>query len=216
MIGKPTIDAPSRFERSWIRVCSVLNEVQARFLAPKRALEIRRARVSRVSRASRLTEMSRSTNSRGLADLENPAALGRVRECQLRRLDDGRKRVDGSFPRIRARLERLLPETTAGDPKSHLGSTWKSTRSFADKLSQQVVPDSWMTVARYLREQEYGLHACRSRRSVSVHQPSGGRLLAIGGACSFSSRQDEGVGWQLSEFWTASAPGEEAERTSCL
>lgn len=154
MIGKPAVDAHSRCERRWLRVYSVLDEAQARLFAAERALEMGRGGVSRVSR---LTGMSRSTISRGLADLENPAALERVKEGQLRRLGGGRKRIDVCFPAIRARLERILEETTAGDPMSHLRWTCKSTRSIADELSRQGVPVSWMTVARYLHEQEYSL-----------------------------------------------------------
>ena len=144
----------AQLERRWLRVFSVLDEAQARLYAAEKALELGRGGVSRVAR---LTGMSRDRIHRGVADLENPAAMTRLQEGQLRRRGGGRKRADVLYPGIRARLDEILEETTAGDPMSHLRWTCKSMRAIAGELSREALPVSWMTVARYLHEQDYSL-----------------------------------------------------------
>ena len=54
-------------------------------------------------------------------------------------------------------LERILEETTAGDPMSLLKWTGKSTRALAAELTRQGHPLSAMTVCRYSWSMEYSL-----------------------------------------------------------
>ena len=145
----------SEAERCWLRVLSTLNERQARLFVAQRALELGR---TGISRTSRLTGMSRPAIYRGIAELRSrqpwkPTAAGQ----RIRRAGGGRKALFVADPEIPPQLERILEETTAGDPMSLLKWTGKSTRTIAEELTRRGHPASAMTVWRYLEAMEYSL-----------------------------------------------------------
>jgi predicted transcriptional regulator len=143
-------------ERQWLRVLGTLNELQARLFVAQKALEEGRGGISRLSR---LTGMSRPTIMKGIAELGSKAAVGPSETGRVRRPGAGRNRVEKADPAFQRDLVRILEETTAGDPMSHLKWTNKSTRTMAAELGRKGHQVSHVTVARRLWEMGYSLQA---------------------------------------------------------
>ena len=143
-------------ERQWLRVLGTLNEMQARVFVAQRALEEGRGGVSRLAR---LTGMSRPTILKGIADLQGKVLEVGVETGRIRQPGGGRKPVEAVAPALERALDRILAETTAGDPMSALRWTNKSTRTLAAELTRQGHAVSHVTVARCLHEMGYSLQA---------------------------------------------------------
>jgi hypothetical protein len=143
-------------DRQWLRVLGTLNEQQARVYIAQRAVQEGRGGVSRLAR---LTGMSRPTILKGIAELESGVLEARAETGRVRQAGGGRKPVEAVTPVITRALERLLAETTAGDPMSALRWTNKSTRTLAADLAQHGFPVSHVTVARCLHDLGYSLQA---------------------------------------------------------
>ena len=143
-------------DRQWLRVLGTLNELQARVFVAQRAVQEGRGGVSRLAR---LTGMSRPTILKGIAELESGALETRAERGRVRDAGGGRKPVEAVMPVIARALDRLLAETTAGDPMSALRWTNKSTRTLAAELTRQGYAVSHVTVARCLHGLGYSLQA---------------------------------------------------------
>ena len=141
-------------ETRWLRVFRTLDEGQARLAAAERALELGRGGISRVAV---LTGLSRTTLTQGVADLENPSLLERMREGRSRRHGGGRKRLDVVDASLQEELCKVLEESTAGDPTCSLRWLNKSRRTIADALTKAGHPVSAQTVGRYIAEAGYSL-----------------------------------------------------------
>jgi transposase len=128
-----------------------LDERQRRLLLAAEARALGRGGITRVARAA---GVSRPTITRGLAELDQPAAPGRVR-----RPGGGRHRQRERDPALLAALEALVEPDTRGDPQSPLRWTCKSTRQLAAALTQQGHAVSEWTVRRLLHEADYSLQA---------------------------------------------------------
>ena len=143
-------------DRQWLRVLGTLNELQARVFVAQRAVQEGRGGVSRLAR---LTGMSRPTILKGIAELESGTIEARAETGRVREAGGGRKPVEAVTPAITRALDRLLAETTAGDPMSALRWTNKSTRTLAAELTRQGYAVSHVTVARCLHDLGYSLQA---------------------------------------------------------
>ncbi|EQD72897.1 Rhodopirellula transposase family protein [mine drainage metagenome] len=130
-----------------------LNEAQARWFAGYEALSLGRGGLKVMHER---TGLSRPTILKGIRELRTrdlPPA-GRVR-----RPGGGRRTLESVDPTFRSAMEKILEETTAGDPMSQLRWTCRSTPQIARELSRQKHPVSAMTVDRKLREMGYSLQA---------------------------------------------------------
>ena len=104
----------SRQQQSIIlRILPTLNEVHARWFVAKEALALGRGGLKYVHE---LTGMSRPTILRGTKELKSRKPLD-VSE-RLRAPGGGRKRIAERDPELDRALERIMEETTAGDPMS--------------------------------------------------------------------------------------------------
>ena len=142
-------------EKRWLRVLGTLNEYQARLYVAEKALAVGRGGMTRLAR---LTAMSRPTIAKGAAELQSRRPL-RSAAGRIRGAGGGRPRVEDVDPAVRRDLQRILQETTAGDPMSALKWTHKSTRSIATELTRRGHAITGVTVARMLRELDYSLQA---------------------------------------------------------
>ena len=134
-------------ERRWLKVFRTLNEFQARLFAADKALDLGRGGISRLAA---LTGLSRTTITKAVEELGSGAKLVNPGEGRVRRVGGGRKKVEGVDPGVQDLLAKILEETTAGDPMSHLRWTSKSTRTLAEELTRLGHPVTWVTVARCL------------------------------------------------------------------
>jgi len=143
-------------DRQWLRVLGTLNELQARVYVAQRAVAEGRGGVSRLAR---LTGMSRPTILKGIAEMESSSLEARSETGRVRQVGGGRKPVETNTPFIARALDRILAETTAGDPMSALRWTNKSTRTLAAELTRQGDAVWHVTVARCLCDMGYSLQA---------------------------------------------------------
>src|SRR5262245_798161 len=144
---------------SWLKLLPLLNERQRRLYAAQKVLELGHGGLKQVHE---WTGLSRPTLLKGLAELQGEKAEAEPE--RIRRVGGGRKQVEVQAPAVKAELERLVEETTAGDPMSHLRWTLKSTRQLAQDLGRrgyELGPD---TVCRLLHELGYSLQATRKSK----------------------------------------------------
>jgi hypothetical protein len=135
-----------------LRVLRTLNEAQARWYVAREALAMGRGGLKAMHG---LTGMARPTILRGMRELQAGTVLGA--SGRVRQPGGGRQRLEVADPRLVRALEKIMDETTAGDPMSLLRWTSKSTERIAAELTRRGHPISADTVGRRLRELEYSL-----------------------------------------------------------
>ena len=143
-----------------------LNEFQARLFAADKALDLGRGGISRLAA---LTGLSRTTITKAVEELGSGGKLVNPGEGRVRRVGGGRKKVEEVDPDVRELLEKMLQETTAGDPMSLLRWTSKSTRTMAAELTRLGHPVTWVTVARCVDDMGYSLQANRKEKEGPQH-----------------------------------------------
>ena len=192
-------------ERTWLKVLDTMNEAQARLCVAQKTLELGREDISHLST---LTDMSRPTITKGIAELKKQQSATLLEaSARVRRSGGGRKKAEQADPVLLEQLQRIVEETTAGDPMSALKWTSKSTRAIAAELTRRGHPVSQMTVARCLHELDYSLQA--NRKSVEGEQHADRdaqfrylnrqvRAFAEAGDPVVSVHQEEGVGGGVS------------------
>ena len=136
----------------WLEMMSILDERQKRLYAAERALEMGRGGIVMIARVSGLSDR---TIGRGVQELR-AGGLSRT-DDRVRTPGAGRKRSEEIDPHLVKNLERLMGETTAGDPMSMLKWTTKSTRSLAEELERFGHSGSHTTIHRLLRQLGYSL-----------------------------------------------------------
>lgn len=140
-----------------------LTERSRRLWAATEAVAVGHGGIALVERA---TGISRSTITRGIAELQLGASVppGRVRQP-----GGGRKRKVEEDPTLAADLEALVEPTAAGDPNSPLRWTSKSLRTLAAQLQAMGHPVSYQLVGELLVAAGYTLQANRKTREGSSH-----------------------------------------------
>ncbi len=138
----------------FLRVLRTLNEAQARWFVAREALAVGRGGLKAMHV---LTGMARPTILRGMRELQAGTSLGA--SGRVRQPGGGRKRLEVADPKLVRAIEKIMDESTAGDPMSLLRWTSKSTERIAEELTRRGHPISADTVGRRLRELEYSLQA---------------------------------------------------------
>jgi len=137
-----------------LKIFRTLNESQARWFVAGETIARGRGGLKALHE---LTGMSRPTILRGMRELREQRELGV--EGRIRRHGGGRKRLEQRDPGFDKALQRIMEESTAGDPMSLLRWTHKSTGRIAEELTRQGHPASDETVRRRLRGMDYSLQA---------------------------------------------------------
>ena len=140
----------------FLKALSGADPIQARRFAAAKALELGWGGVSKVSA---ITGFSRTTINKGIQELESNEDLKPPE--RLRKPGGGRKRVADREPNLLNDLEKIMEESTAGDPMSLLKWTYKSTYAIAEELQSRGHKVSHDTVRRLLKESGYSLQANR-------------------------------------------------------
>ena len=156
----------AKVEERWLKVFRTLNEFQARLFAADKALDLGRGGISRLAR---LTGLSRTTITKGVGELQAGRKLASPGQGRVREVGGGRKKIEEADPAVPELLQKILEETTAGDPMSLLRWTCKSTRTLAKELTRLGHPVTWVTVARCLDQMEYSLQANRKTKEGPQH-----------------------------------------------
>ena len=147
--------------KGWLKAFNDLNESQKRWFGALKALELGYGGISIVSRA---TNLSRTTISFGIKEIKSKKILssGRVRSE-----GGGRKAIKDNLnlKKIIKDLEKILNETTAGDPMSPVKWTSRSTRSISDELEKKGHKISKSSIHRLLVDLGYSLQSNRKTLS---------------------------------------------------
>ena len=140
-----------------------LTERSRRLWAATEAVAVGHGGIALVERA---TGISRSTITRGIAELQSGEVVpsGRIRQP-----GGGRKRKIAVDLTLAADLESLVEPTTAGDPNSPLRWTCKSLRTLAAELQTMGHAVSYQVVGELLAASGYTLQANRKTREGSSH-----------------------------------------------
>jgi transposase len=140
-----------------------LDERGMRRWAAAEALSLGRGGTAAVARATGIAESTIRRGRRELACEERPEA-GRVR-----RRGAGRKPLTETDPTLLADLERLVDDSSRGDPEAPLRWTAKSLRNLASELRGQGHEISAASVAPLLRRLGYSLQANAKTREGAKH-----------------------------------------------
>ena len=97
------------------KVLVTLNESQARWYVAREAVARGRGGLKALHE---LTGLSRPTILRGMRELGELKRLPGAE--RIRQVGGGRKRLESGDPKLQTALERIMDETTAGDPMSLL------------------------------------------------------------------------------------------------
>jgi len=135
-----------------LKLLPIFNEIQTRLFVAKEAITLGRGGLKYVHG---LTGISRPTILKGMAELKSKKKL--LETGQIRGPGGGRKRIEERNPELKAALEKIMEETTAGDPMSALRWTCKSTYSIAEELVKQGYEISQRSVWRKLVKMGYSL-----------------------------------------------------------
>lgn len=154
-----------RINKEWLRVFKTLSEPERRWFAAVKSLEIGYGGISIVSRE---TGLSRPTITLGRKEVKNKKAMNAL-ETRDRKEGGGRKSARNIDPKIVDEIEKILDETSAGDPMSKLKWTCKSTRSISDFLKKKGYDISHVTVMNILKEQGYSLQVNKKMLSGENH-----------------------------------------------
>ncbi len=156
---------------TWVKLLPGLNEVQRRWYAAQKALELGRGGIQRIHE---LTGLSRPTIMKGVREVKASKELDPAEK--LRRPGGGRKKVEALDPDLIRDLEEILDENTAGDPMSALKWTSRSTRGIAEEMARRGHPLNADTVCRLLHDLGYSLQANRKTKEGGSHPDRDGQF----------------------------------------
>ncbi len=142
-------------DKFFLTILGRLDEAQARWYVAREALAYGRGGIAAMER---LTGISKGRILRGIRELKG----GKLPpEERVRRIGGGRKPLEQQDPELTKALEKIMAESTAGDPMSPLRWTHKSTRTIAEELTRQGHTLSHATVGRKLHELGYSMQSNR-------------------------------------------------------
>ena len=147
------------------KVLRTLNEAQRRWLVGREALRFGRGGIQRMTEASGL---SKPTILKGIRELHGRGKLV-GEEGRVRKPGGGRKPVEVHDPEITRLLEKVMDESTVGDPMSPLKWNSKSTYQIQQYLARQGHPVSEDTIQRRLRELDFSLQANKKDKEGESH-----------------------------------------------
>ena len=164
-----------------------LNERQRRLFAAAEARSAGRGGVAAVARA---TGMAVDTIRSGVHELESGETLdpGRVR-----RPGAGRKPLVEVDPTLLADIERLVDESSRGDPESLLRWTSKSVRNLAEALGEMGHEVHFATVAKLLRALGYSLQANSKAKEGAQHPDRDAQFHHINATAKAAVKRGEPV-----------------------
>ena len=135
---------------NWLKLFEILNESQQRWLAGLLALEIGRGGVTEVSNAFKI---SNTTTIKGKKEINQ---FDKLPTDRIRAGGGGRKHSHDN-KLLMANLERILDESTGGDPMNSIQWTCKSVRTIAEELTENGFTIDHTTVYKLIKEMGYSL-----------------------------------------------------------
>ena len=121
---------------------------------------------------SKAANLSRNTVSKGVRELENPVAEENLSSGGVRKAGGGRISATRKNPEIIDEIDRVLQETTYGDPMRIIQYTTLSLRKIADHVSQKLgIRISRNIVSRVLDELGYSKQQNQKMEQLGDQHP---------------------------------------------
>lgn len=139
-----------------LRFLGTLNESQKRWFLAREAVLLGRGGIRKICD---LTGASKPTVIRGIKELKSESYKELLDQSRIRRSGGGRTRIDEKEPEVLNLLEKIMEETTSGNPMSLLKWTSKSTYQISNQLQGLGYTVSADTIGRRLKEMDYSLQA---------------------------------------------------------
>ena len=146
----------------------LLNEKQRRIYLASEAVAIGRGGITAVSRVS---GVSRSVITAGIKEINEGNTDMLSIDAPIRRKGAGRKPITESQPGIKDALEKLVRDSTFGDPMGPLLWTTKSLRNLADEMVAEGFRIGYRKVGYLLEEMGYSLQKNQKMNQVGEEHP---------------------------------------------
>ena len=146
----------------------LLNEKQRRIYLASEAIAMGRGGITGVSRVSGI---SRSVITAGIKEINEGNTDMLSINAPIRRKGAGRKPITESQPGIKDALEKLVSDSTFGDPMSPLLWTTKSLRNLADEMVAEGFRIGYRKVGYLLEEMGYSLQKNQKMNQVGEEHP---------------------------------------------
>jgi hypothetical protein len=121
-----------------------------------------------VSEMSRISGMSRTTITRGIAELENGAKYS----DKVRQVGGGRRYIEENHPDIVERIRAVIDDETYGDPMKVISYTTESQRGIAKKLGEQGIEVNYTTIGKIIESMGYSKQANQKMMQVGEPHPN--------------------------------------------
>jgi len=146
------------------RMKGLLDERQWRLYLSNEAMS---AGYGGVSKVSRISGVSRTTLTKGIAELKSRKQIkGKVRE-----IGGGRKYIEEKYPDIEERIRKLIEGSTYGDPERILSYTTESLRKIERELKNQGIKISHETINKILDAMGYSKQSNQKMQQVGEPHP---------------------------------------------
>ena len=144
------------------RMRGILDERQWRLYLANEAMS---SGYGGVSKVSRLSGVSRTTITRGIAELKS----GKQVNGKARKSGGGPKHTEEKYPDIEDRIRKLVDGSTYGNPERVLSYTTESMRKIERELKKQDINVSHVTVGEILGSMGYSKQA--NQKMLQVGEP---------------------------------------------
>lgn len=166
---------PSMIKSKFEVLRPLMNEKLCRLWAATEAQMIGYGGIVLVSSATGISTTRIRTGMREIQQLQNIRPMNElssvvVQPNAIRRPGGGRKLIEEKYPSIKAELEQILDNETAGDPMSDQKWTRSSLRELSRRLEEKGYGVSTSTISRLLTEMDFSLKA-NKRRQLRVNYP---------------------------------------------
>ena len=147
------------------RMQLILDEKQWRLYLANEAMT---AGYGGVSAVSRISGVSRTTITKGIAELKTESILqGRVRKS-----GGGRRFVEKKYPDIENKIRELVDGSTYGNPERVLSYTTESFRKIKEELAVQGIVVSHETIGKILEAMGYSKQTNQKMLQVGEPHPN--------------------------------------------
>jgi transposase len=146
------------------QIMPILNEKQLRQYLGSEAEAIGRGGIAIIARIS---GKSRNTIVAGIKENKS----GKGISDGIRKAGGGRKSIKNKYPDIRNEIERIVSDTTFGNPENPLSYTTKSTRKIQQILNEKGYKIGHDVVADILKELGYSLQLNQKMLQVGEEHP---------------------------------------------
>lgn len=150
--------------KNWQSLIPSLSEAQKRWYVGLKAIELGRGGIARMHS---LTGLAENTIIRGIREVKQgkPEKMGqRVREKGA-----GRQPIDRMEPDVLDAIQKIVDESTAGNPMSPIKWTRKSCRTIEEELKRKKIQVSYPTVCSLLHDTGYTLQSNRKDKEGKSH-----------------------------------------------